>query len=320
VRLAPRLRVLRFDGLWWRKFAYHGSVYWPDWWKRLSPPWVAFIIFLCAGQNRRGVLRNVRRVHGRQGWLRDHWHALEVFIAFARCLTETLEYFSPRSQPIRFEKPSADPILAGLERGRGAILVTCHFGNWDVAARGFADLGAQVNLVMAREMNETTADYVRQAREDAGLGVLLSDTSVFSPFNMLRALKRNEVVALQLDRPQTEDGSRLIEFFGAPAAFQVGALRLARLAGAPVFPVFVVRIGRRAYQIVLGAERQVPRHAGAEELDQILADIVGDFEALVRRYPDQWFQFTPFWSEHDSGTHESVREPPGAGTMVASSR
>ena len=42
-RLGSLVRALRFDGLWWRKFAYLGSVYGPEWWKRYSPPWIAAI-------------------------------------------------------------------------------------------------------------------------------------------------------------------------------------------------------------------------------------------------------------------------------------
>ena len=217
--LGSLLRALRFDGLWWRKFAYLGSVYGPEWWKRWSPPWVAAIIFLCVGRNRRGAVANMRRVLGRRGWLRDHLAALDVFIAFAHCMNETLEYFSPRPQPVRVDEPTDDPIKAAITRGRGAVLVTCHFGNWDIGARTLARFGCPFNLVMAREANETTADYVRKAREDAGVRVLLSDSSVYGSFNMLRALKRNEVVAMQLDRPLGGDGARSIEFFGAPALF-----------------------------------------------------------------------------------------------------
>ena len=309
------VRALRFDGLWWRKFAYLGSVYGPEWWKRWSPPWIAAIIYLCVGRNRRGALANVRRVVGRRGWLRDHLAALDVFIAFAHCVNETLEYLSPRPHPIRIDEPTDDPIRKAIASGRGAVLVTCHFGNWDVGARTLARFGCRFNLVMAREANETTAEYVRRAREDAGVHILLSDGSVYGSFNMLRALKRNEILAMQLDRPLGGDGARLVPFFGTPAYFQAGPLRLARLAGAPIFPVFAVRVGVRHYRIVLGTERTVSRHAGIEELDRILASIVAEFEELVRAYPDQWFQFAPYWPVDAvavttaSGTTGPVAEP-----------
>jgi KDO2-lipid IV(A) lauroyltransferase len=291
------LRALRFDGLWWRKFAYLGSVYGPEWWKRYSPPWIAAIIFLAVKRNRRGALANVRRVLGRRGWLRDHLAALDVFIAFAHCVNETLEYFSPHPKPVRVDDPIDEPIRRALARGRGVVLVTCHFGNWDVASRSLVNFGVPFNLVMAREANETTAEYVQQARKDAGVRVLLSDSSVYGSFNILRALKRNEIVAMQLDRPLGGDGARTVEMFGAPASFQAGALRLARLAGAPIFPVFAVRVGPRHYRVVLGAERSVSRHASVDEMDRTLAGIVGEFEKLVRHHPDQWFQFAPYWPE-----------------------
>lgn len=302
------LRALRFDGLWWRKFAYLGSVYGPEWWKRYSPPWIAAIIFLCVGRNRRGALANVRRVLGRRGWIRDHLAAFDVFISFAHCMTESLEYFSPRAKAVRVDEPSDDPIKAAIGRGRGAVLVTCHFGNWDVGARTLARFGVPFNLVMASEANETTAEYVKQAREDAGVRVLLSDQSVYGSFNMLRALKRNEIVAMQLDRPLGGDGARLVDFFGARAWFQAGPLRLARLTGAPIFPVFALRVGVRHYDIVLGTERTVSRHATIEEMDRILGSIVAEFEQLVRQHPEQWFQFAPYWPEDAAAPPALTRE------------
>jgi KDO2-lipid IV(A) lauroyltransferase len=297
VSVGSLLRALRFDGLWWRKFAYLGAVYGPEWWKRYSPPWIAAIIYLFVARNRRGALANVRRILGRRGWIRDNLAALDVFISFAHCMNEALEYFSPRPRPVRVDEPSDDPIKAAIGRGRGAVLVTCHFGNWDVGARTLARFGAPFNLVMAREANETTAEYVKKAREDAGVRVLLSDQSVYGSFNMLRALKRNEIVAMQLDRPLGGDGARLIDFFGAPAWFQAGPLRLARLTGAPIFPVFALRVGVRHYNIVLGTERTVGRHASIEDMDRILGSIVAEFEQLVRQHPEQWFQFAPYWPE-----------------------
>ena len=299
--LRPVLRALRFDGLWWRKFAYLGSVYGPEWWKRYSPPWIAAIIFLFVKRNRRGAVANQRRVLGSQGWLRDRLNGLKVFVAFAHCMSEALECLSPRPKPITIERPEVDPIELAVKEGRGTVLVTCHFGNWDVAARSLARYGRPFNLVMAREANETTADYVREARERAGMRVLLSDSSVYGPFNMLRALRRNEIVALQLDRPIGGDGARPVEFFGAPATFQSGAIRLARLAGTPILPVFVARRGPRHYRIVVGQERFVGRSATPDEMDGILAGIVAEFEALVREYPDQWFQFAPYWPEDGAG-------------------
>jgi lauroyl/myristoyl acyltransferase len=116
---------------------------------------------------------------------------------------------------------------------------------------------------------------------------------------------------MQLDRPLGGDGARLVEMFGAPAWFQAGPLRLARLAGAPIFPVFALRVGPRHYRIVLGSERFIARHATTEEIDRTLAGIVNEFEQLVRQHPDQWFQFAPYWPE-DAVPGAGDRAEPGS--------
>jgi len=306
---------LRFDGLWWRKFAYLGCVYGPEWWKRYSPPAIAAIIYALVGRNRRGAVANLQRVLGGAPRSQAARAALRMFAEFAHCLTESMEQFGPRPKPVRIDVPDRDELMAALSAGSGAVVVTGHFGNWDIAAKGLRDYGRPINIVMAREVNATTNEYVREARERAGVRVIYSDSSVFSSFNMIRALRRNEVVAIQLDRP-ISGGTRLVSFFGAPAPFPAGPFVLARVSGAPLIPVFVPRLGTRHYAIRVCGRFQVGRDArDGRALDRVVGEVAGAFEAIVREYPTQWFQFTPFWpadlaDADTAGAPESDALPP----------
>lgn len=287
---------LRFDGLWWRRFAYLGCVYGPEWWKRYSPPAIAAVIFVLVGRNRRGAIANMERILGGATSQRGSVAALRMFAEFAHCLTETMEYYGPRPKPITLHAPQHDEIATALSQGRGAVVVTGHFGNWDVAARKLCDYGRPINVVMAREVNATTSEYVRGARERAGVHVIYSDSSVFSSLNMIRALQRNELVAIQLDRPLGAGGTRMVPFFGAPAAFPSGPFVLARLAGAPLIPVFIPRLGTRNYALRVAGRFHLAREArDGEGLDRVMGEVVGAFEDIVREFPTQWFQFEPFW-------------------------
>jgi KDO2-lipid IV(A) lauroyltransferase len=300
---AARVRHnLRYDGLWWRKFAYLGCVYGPEWWKRHSPPAIAAIIFALVGRNRRGATSNMQRILGNNtSRSRAQRAALRMFAEFSHCFTETMEYYGPRPKPIRIDIPERDELAKALHSGHGAVVVTGHFGNWDVAAKGLREYGRPINLVMAREVNATANEYVRQAREGVGVQVIYSDSSVFSSLNMVRALRRNEVVAIQLDRPMDADGTRLVPFFGAPAVFPSGPFVLARVAGAPLIPVFVPRLGTRHYAIRVCGRFDVAREArDSRALARVMSEVVGAFEAIVREFPTQWFQFAPFWSEETS--------------------
>jgi KDO2-lipid IV(A) lauroyltransferase len=313
--------VFRFDGSFWRRFAYLGCVYGPEWWKTYSPGPIAAILFLIVGGNRRGAMENLRVVLGCSRW-QAATAALRMFAEFARCFTETTEYYSPRRKPIRFDVSEDDTLAAALQSGRGAVIVTGHLGNWDIAAKGLRDYGAPVNLVMAREANATMQQRARDAKEEAGIRVIYSDVSVFSSFNMIRALRNNEIVAIQLDRPVGAGGMRRVEFFGRAALFPSGPFLLARLAGAPVIPVFAPRIGRRHYAIRLGACHEVPRDREGGALDRVMREVIREFEAAVGAYPLQWFQFTPFWSKESAagGTVDQSNDEQAAHQVQAGGR
>src|SRR5207249_8681827 len=125
---------------------------------------------------------------------------------------------------------------------------------------------------------------------------IFSDSSVFSAFNMIRALRRNEILAIQIDRGNGEPSSAVkpVAFFGARVGFQEGPFHLARLSGAPVVPVVTLRRGLRHYEIVLGEPLWVSRDLPGDA-ERALRDAAAFFERTIRQHPQQWFQFVPFW-------------------------
>jgi lauroyl/myristoyl acyltransferase len=295
--LSRAAQALHLDGVWLRKLAYLGSVYAPEWFKRSAPHLVAALTFSLVKERRRGAIRNLQRVIGADRWT-AHWAALRMFSEFAFCTSEALEHYSPRPRPLRIDAPEEDPVLEALQAGRGVVVVTGHVGSWDIAAKGLREAEGRIHVVMAREMDAATQEFVEAARTRAGVQVVLSNASVFSSLGLIRALRRNEIVAIQLDRSAGAGGVRMLPFLGAPAPFPSGPFVLARLAGSPVIPVFAPRVGRRHYRVHVGQPVWVPGAAREPRvLDRVMLEVVGQLEEVVRRYPWQWFHFAPFWPE-----------------------
>ena len=291
-----RLRAaVRFDSGWWRRFAELGCVYSPEWWKRVSPPVIAAIIFSIARDQRTAVLCNQRQVRGPRGWLRERWHAYRVFAECARSMTESLEQWGPRPPRIALEVPESEVFRAALAEGRGLVIPTAHFGGWEVGARFLSDLGRPVNLVTAHEPNPTARDFIHRLRTRHGVNVIYSDQSVFAGLPVLQALRRNEVIGMQIDPWGQLQGAQAIEFCGRPAPFQVGPLVTARVARAPLIPVFAVRTGIRRYEM-----RTPGRFDPNTAVDSAAAftATVRAFERLVRECPAQWLMFEDVW--HDA--------------------
>jgi len=299
---------LRYDGVWWRKLAALGSSYAPEWWKRTSPSLVGAICFALIGGNRRAAIANMARV------LDDSSRtptasALRMFVEFSYCFSETLERFGPRPRPVQVALPRVDTIRDAIKRGQGAIVVTGHFGNWDIAALELLRYDRPTHVVMAHEHNDSTNPYVERMREEIGLRVVYSDRSVLSSLELLQALRRNEIVALQLDRLADSDSAREIEMFGAPVRLPSGPFELARLSGAPVIPVFSPRVGVRQYEIHLGQPRTLARRASSADLEACMTEVALEMERMIRLRPHQWFQFQPFWVADGAGEVQRAASP-----------
>jgi len=301
--------ALRFDSGGWRRFAELGCVYGPEWWKRGSPPAIAAVIFAIARAQRRAVLANQRRVRGPRGWLRERWEAYGVFREFARSLTESLEQWGPRPRPLALRFVNEGVFEAALAEHRGLVVLTGHFGSWEVAARVLAKFQRPVSMVTAHEPNPTVRDFMHSVRTRHGFNVIYSDRSVFTGLPILHALRRDEIVGMQIEPWGPMPGSHEVSFCGCPTRFQLGPFAVARVARAPIVPVFTVRTGIRSYEIrIVG--RFDPR-TPAESVAALNAT-VGAYERLVRENPAQWLMFEDVWGEAPSGAAEGQEIVPQA--------
>jgi lauroyl/myristoyl acyltransferase len=295
--------TLRFDGAFWRRFAELGCVYGPEWWKRGSPPVIAAIIFAIARRQRAAVRRNQRTVSGAANPLLEHWRAYRVFAEFARSLTEGMEQWGPRPKPLDLEIENAHLFEEALAEHRGLVVVTGHFGSWEVGARVLSRLGRPVNMVTAQEPNPSVRAFIHAMRTRHGFNVIYSDRSLFAGLPIVQALRRDEIVGMQLEPWGPLAGSHALEFCGRPTQVQLGPFTIARVARAPVVAVFAVRTGIRRYELRVEG-RWDPRSPA----DSVVAliEAVRAYERLVRAHPRQWLMIEDVWPAEAPGPPQEI--------------
>jgi len=292
---SERLRAaLRFDGSFWRHFAELGCVYGPEWWKRGSPPAIAAIIYAIASRQRTAVLRNQRQVCGPLDGLDEHRRAYRVFAEFARTVTEGMEQRGHRPRQVDLHIENQEIFDEALAERRGLVVVTGHFGSWEIAALGLSRHGRQVSMVTAEEENPTVRTFNHTMRTRNGIGVIYSGRSVFAGLPVLQALRRDEIVGMQIEPWGPLTGSLEVDFCGRPAFLQLGPFAVARVARAPVVAVFALRTGIRRYELRVEG-RWDPRTPRDGEV--ALAEAAAAYERVVRAYPQQWLMFEDVWPE-----------------------
>jgi len=184
-----------------------------------------------------------------------------------------------------------------LQHGRGVIFASAHMGSIEVASSLVRLKGFRITSVMEQLRPKVMMDWIVTCRAKMGVSLL---PTAGTGRQLLRALRRGEMVALIVDVGYRDNGGVPVNFLGHPTYFPAGPARLARISRAPiVFGVAVRRPGNRfiAYgSPPIFSDRKKDAEQDIRDVTQQLVDI---FERFVRRYPDQWYVFRDMWPEEE---------------------
>jgi predicted LPLAT superfamily acyltransferase len=174
------------------------------------------------------------------------------------------------------------------------VQLSSHVGNYEMVGYSLVSPKPINALVFA---GETATVMQNRAQLFGATNVRMVPVSedLSHIFSLNNALADGEIASLPGDRVFGSKKTVQCRFFGEPAPFPAGPFTLAVQREAPVLLVFVMKEGRRRYKVLL---ERLPDPEGAtrQERVQFLADAyAAALEAVVRQYPDQWYNFYDFW-------------------------
>jgi KDO2-lipid IV(A) lauroyltransferase len=259
----------------------------------------ALIFFFLLKRERRAVAGNLRRISGKRG-LALQWKVYRVFYSFcdfmvSYCYVPQATHAQLLSMLVDKDKArGAEKIDQCLAAGNGLIVWTAHLGNSEFASRLLEMHGRPVNV--ARLVEDKPAEIMlRNLMANERLKIVDLSDGARATIELLQALRRNEIVAIQGDRVYQRHSAD-VPFFSEPAAFPLGPFLLSQVSGAPVLPGFVIRQGWLRYRVLMGDPiPPVPfddRDAGQQGG---LRQAVGFLEKTLAAHYDQWLNFFDFW-------------------------
>ena len=183
-----------------------------------------------------------------------------------------------------------------LARNRGIILVTGHYGNWEIGSVFMRRiLGLPLTVVAMAEASEQVNRIRREIRDSLGTDTIEVRKSFDTALQIRRRLAENGVVAMLMDRHMGRDRVQ-VNFLDRQAAFLGTPALMGYLSDAPLLPCFIERLGPGRFNIEPGepifVSREVPRGEAVHMATQAFAT---QLEARVRFRPHHWYQFYPYW-------------------------
>lgn len=263
----------------------------------LCPPLASFYVSIC-----RLVIRRWHRAAERNleiagisdagvidGMYRSIARMLRVFAQFPSLNRENIGAL------IRYD--GLDNFARAMDKGRGVLIATAHFGNWELSAFAHALMTAPMNVVV-RPLDNTRVDDLVESRRAISGNRIISKREAAR--DILRALKSGEAVGILIDQNTALDEGVFVDFFGTLACAGSGFAKLAHHSGAPVVPGYALW-STEENKYILRFDPEISMNG------DVLADtqaIHSHLERVIRQHPGQYLWIHRRWKTRPPG------EPP----------
>lgn len=195
----------------------------------------------------------------------------------------------------KFENYQA--FLDVLNGNTGVIMIGAHVGNWEIGAPFFDEYGKKINIVMFDAEHERIKEILEKNASTRDYKIIpVNEDSLTHVFRITEALDRREYVCFQGDRYLNKEKLLTTSFMGKEAKFPMGPFLLASKLKVPVVFYFAMREAQRTYRFHFFIAETVVRTKEKRAEQALLEQYTQTLEKIVRQYPEQWFNYYPFWT------------------------
>jgi len=293
----------------------------PVWMTDRMAAWIADVYVSTHPSRAREASHRVARAWSAAGLGGSPPPARETFRAFAWALRDFLAARGggARVPSVRLDADAARHLAAARDSGRPTVVVSGHFGPWEMALWWLAHEIGPMEAISAPHRLEAVERFFRARRAAFGVRTLGGRRPAA---DALRRLREGAWVAALADRSWkltgkltgklTEEpaeqhpaltGERLVRVDASP-------LRLARRAGAQVLPGAAWRDAEGQIAVRFHEPFTLDPAHGGLALDDAATALERFFDAHVRAHPTQWFDWSIRGAKPASVPHAETAHGP----------
>lgn len=220
--------------------------------------------------------------------------ALSLYRNLGMNLSELLRFTKCDCRHIRriVTLQGAEHLDQVLKKGKGAILVSAHYGNWELYAAALACYGYPFSVVVYPQHNQYVDAMLNDLRRAKGIEVIYKKNAARE---VLLALRRNRFVTMLADQDAGSDGL-FVDFMGHKASTTKGPAVFALKTGAPIITGAIVRQDDGLHRGYVNPPLYADQNNGKEtEITWLTKAFTAQIEEYVRKKPDHWYWVHKRW-------------------------
>jgi len=263
---------------------------------------VGRLIFIFGHRGRQRTLAHLTMAFGREKSAAEIHHlATRVYRHFATALADIMRLPVILRQGVNtlIQAEGMHHLEQALTTGKGVLMITGHFGNWELLGAWMAQNGYPLRVVGTTLENPGLNAIVVEMRNQAGYTNIARGAGTRE---IIRSLHQGCAIGLLIDQDTRVPGV-FVSFFGHPAHTPTGPVLLARKFKIPIIPIFMHLQDDLNYRIECEAPLNL-EYTDDEERDLVVntQQCSDAYERIIRRFPEQWVWMHQRWKTKEKTT------------------
>jgi len=256
---------------------------------------LAFTFFYSIPIRKKVVLENLRIAFPNNDEVMNKELAHKIYSSFAITLVEImcLPFLNKSDLVTAVECKNPELIVEKYNEGKGIILLSSHFGNWEFIAISVAlQIQLPFSVVVKPLRNTLVYEWMNKGRTKFGNEVVPLGISIRKIY---QTLKEKKIVAMVADQRGPKEGVK-VDFFGKKVAVYTGPAALALKTGAPIICGIPIRENDFKYKVTLV---EIPTNNLPDNEEEKILEIsqrhTSYLEEIIREHPEQWLWMHKRW-------------------------
>ena len=257
---------------------------------------------LFARKGYRAIYRYFRRQHAYKA-MKSFCKTYRNHYVFGQTILDRFAVYAGQKN-FKIDNPDNDLFLQMVHARHGCIIAGSHVGNPELCGYLLSQQTKRINsLIFGGEAKEVQKNRSK-VLDDNNVRLIPVSEDMAHVFLINEALTNDEMVSMPCDRTFGSHKTVECDFLNGKADFPVGAFVLALQYAVPVIALFVLKISASLYRVHL-MQIPVPEASSTatghkrEQINEMTRSFAKILEGIVKKYPEQWFNFYNFWKDEN---------------------
>ena len=218
---------------------------------------------------------------------------------FGQIVLDRFVVFAGRKDFFNIEIVNNEEYKRLISEEKGFIIASSHVGNFEITGYYLHVEQKKMNALIFAGETETVLKNRSEimSRNNIHMIPVMSDMSHL--FLASAAIQNGEILSMPCDRVHGSSKSVECDFFNGKADFPIGAFSFAASFDVEILSIFVIKKSTKKYTVYIKPvalnEEQKNGFKKQEKIKFLAQLFANELEAVVKEYPEQWFNYYEFW-------------------------